>query len=48
MSAERFTVRAADPADLEQVAAGRLTGVGRQHGRWIDTVVMQREPGPAE
>ena len=23
--------------------AGRLTGVGRKHGRWIDTVLMQRE-----
>lgn len=23
-------------------AAGRLTGVGRKHGRWIDTVLMQR------
>jgi L-amino acid N-acyltransferase YncA len=22
--------------------AGRLTGVGRKHGRWIDTVLMQR------
>ena len=26
--------------------AGRLRGVGRQHGRWIDTVLMQRELGP--
>ncbi len=25
--------------------AGRLTGVGRKHGRWIDTVLMQRELG---
>jgi phosphinothricin acetyltransferase len=24
------------------VHAGRLTGVGRKHGRWIDTVLMQR------
>jgi L-amino acid N-acyltransferase YncA len=24
-------------------AAGRLSGVGRKHGRWIDTVLMQRE-----
>ncbi len=23
--------------------AGRLTGVGRKQGRWIDTVLMQRE-----
>ncbi len=23
--------------------AGRLTGVGRKHGRWVDTVLMQRE-----
>jgi L-amino acid N-acyltransferase YncA len=23
--------------------AGRLLGVGRKHGRWIDTVLMQRE-----
>jgi phosphinothricin acetyltransferase len=28
--------------------AGRLTGVGRKHGRWIDTVLMQRELGPGE
>lgn len=27
--------------------AGRLSGVGRKHGRWIDTVLMQRELGPA-
>jgi len=26
--------------------AGRLRGVGRKHGRWIDTVLMQRELGP--
>jgi phosphinothricin acetyltransferase len=26
---------------------GRLCGVGRKHGRWIDTVLMQRELGPA-
>jgi L-amino acid N-acyltransferase YncA len=25
--------------------AGRLTAVGRKHGRWIDTVLMQRELG---
>jgi len=25
--------------------AGRLAGVGRKHGRWIDTVLMQRELG---
>jgi L-amino acid N-acyltransferase YncA len=23
--------------------AGRLSGVGRKHGRWIDTVLMQRD-----
>jgi len=22
---------------------GRLTAVGHKHGRWIDTVLMQRE-----
>ena len=26
--------------------AGRLSAVGRKHGRWIDTVLMQRELGP--
>ena len=26
--------------------AGRLSGVGRKHGRWIDTVLMQKELGP--
>jgi L-amino acid N-acyltransferase YncA len=26
-------------------AAGRLCRVGRKHGRWIDTVLMQRELG---
>jgi phosphinothricin acetyltransferase len=26
--------------------AGRLSGVGRKHGRWIDTVLMQRELEP--
>jgi len=25
--------------------AGRLSGVGRKHGRWIDTVLMQRDLG---
>ena len=25
--------------------AGRLTAVGRKHGRWIDTLLMQRELG---
>jgi L-amino acid N-acyltransferase YncA len=25
--------------------AGRLRGVGRKHGRWIDTVLMQRDLG---
>ena len=28
--------------------AGRLRRVGRKHGRWIDTVLMQRELGPDE
>ena len=27
------------------IEAGRLRGVGRKHGRWIDTVLMQRELG---
>ena len=26
--------------------AGLLTGVGRKHGRWVDTVLMQRALGP--
>jgi L-amino acid N-acyltransferase YncA len=26
--------------------AGRLSRVGRKHGRWIDTVLMQKELGP--
>ena len=25
--------------------AGRLSGVGRKHGRWVDTVLMQRDLG---
>jgi phosphinothricin acetyltransferase len=25
--------------------AGRLSGVGRKHGRWIDTMLMQRDLG---
>ncbi len=25
--------------------AGRLSGVGRKHGRWIDTVLMQKDLG---
>ncbi|MEV4759548.1 N-acetyltransferase family protein [Micromonospora sp. NPDC049559] len=33
------------------VPAGRLVGVGRKHGRWIDTLLMQRDlaaaPGSA-
>jgi len=29
------------------VQAGRLTAVGRKHGRWIDTILMQRELGAA-
>jgi L-amino acid N-acyltransferase YncA len=28
--------------------AGRLSGVGRKHGRWIDTVLMQRQLGTGE
>ena len=28
--------------------AGRLRGVGRKHGRWIDTILMQRELGPSQ
>jgi L-amino acid N-acyltransferase YncA len=28
--------------------AGRLTAVGRKHGRWIDTVLMQKDLGSAE
>jgi L-amino acid N-acyltransferase YncA len=28
--------------------AGRLRRVGFKHGRWIDTVLMQRELGPEE
>jgi len=28
--------------------AGRLRRVGRKHGRWIDTVLMQRDLGPVE
>jgi L-amino acid N-acyltransferase YncA len=44
-------VRAAVPADAGQVAAifaqaGRLCGVGRKHGRWIDTVLMQKDLRP--
>jgi L-amino acid N-acyltransferase YncA len=27
--------------------AGRLSGVGRKHGRWIDTVLMQKDLGPS-
>ena len=26
--------------------AGRLSGVGRKHGRWIDTLLMQKDLGP--
>ena len=26
--------------------AGRLSAVGRKHGRWIDTILMQRQLGP--
>jgi phosphinothricin acetyltransferase len=25
--------------------AGRLSGVGRKHGQWIDTILMQRQLG---
>jgi L-amino acid N-acyltransferase YncA len=28
------------------VQAGRLCGVGRKHGRWVDTVLMQRDLRP--
>jgi len=28
--------------------AGRLSGVGRKHGRWIDTMLMQRQLGSAQ
>jgi phosphinothricin acetyltransferase len=28
--------------------AGRLSGVGRKHGRWIDTILMQRQLGTGE
>lgn len=37
-----------DPASLELhrarqfVEAGRLTGVGFKHGKWLDTVLLQR------
>ena len=27
--------------------AGLLSGVGRKHGRWIDTLLMQKELEPA-
>jgi L-amino acid N-acyltransferase YncA len=27
--------------------AGLLAGVGRKHGRWIDTLLMQKDLGPA-
>ena len=27
--------------------AGCLSGVGRKHGRWIDTVLMQKDLGPS-
>ena len=27
--------------------AGRLSGVGRKHGRWIDTILMQKDLGAA-
>jgi L-amino acid N-acyltransferase YncA len=30
-------------AKLGFTHAGRLTGVGHKHGRWIDTVLMQRD-----
>jgi len=30
------------------IQAGRLSGVGRKHGRWIDTVLMQKELEPGE
>ncbi len=57
LPASQPVVRAAVPADAEPVAAifahrrrgftqaGRLAAVGRKHGRWIDTVLMQRGLG---
>jgi L-amino acid N-acyltransferase YncA len=46
-------VRAAVPANAGPVAAlhrrfgftraGLLSGVGRKHGRWVDTLLMQEE-----
>lgn len=28
--------------------AGTMTGIGRKHGRWLDTVYMQRALGPGD
>ena len=28
--------------------AGRMVGIGRKHGRWLDTVYMQRALGPGD
>lgn len=33
-------------ARLGFTLAGRLTGIGRKHGRWLDTLYMQRPLGP--
>lgn len=32
-------------ASLGFVVAGRLSGIGRKHGRWLDTLYMQRALG---
>lgn len=33
-------------ARLGFTLAGRLSGIGRKHGRWLDTLYMQRALGP--
>lgn len=33
-------------ASLGFAPAGRLVGIGRKHGRWLDTLYMQRALGP--
>ena len=33
-------------ARLGFAEAGRLTGIGRKQGRWLDTLYMQRSLGP--
>ena len=30
------------------VHAGRMKSIGRKHGRWLDTVYMQRALGPGD